>query len=34
MVPKPGVKYLHTYDYDFELTQRLGIRDFYASLLK
>ena len=34
MVPKPGVKYLDTYDYDFELTQRLGIRDFYASLLK
>jgi len=33
-VPKPGVKYLDTYDYDFEENQRLKIRDFYNKLLK
>ena len=33
-VPKPGVKYLDTYDYKFATTQRLPIRDWYASLLK
>ncbi|HEX6511523.1 MAG TPA: extracellular solute-binding protein [Chloroflexota bacterium] len=34
VIPKPGVKYLDTYDYEFETSQRLPIRDFYASLLK
>jgi hypothetical protein len=33
-VPKPGVKYLDTYDYDFEVNQRIKIRDFYDKLLK
>ncbi|HLQ33353.1 MAG TPA: extracellular solute-binding protein [Chloroflexota bacterium] len=34
LVPKPNVKYLDTYDYDFELNYRLKIRDFYNKLLK
>lgn len=34
LIPQPGVKYFDTYDYEFEMSQRLGIRDFYASILK
>jgi iron(III) transport system substrate-binding protein len=34
LIPKPGVKYFDSYDYEFEMNQRLAIRDFYASLLK
>jgi iron(III) transport system substrate-binding protein len=33
-VPKTGVKYLDTYDYEFLTKERLPIRDFYTSLLK
>jgi len=32
--PKPGIKYLDTYDYKFQFEQRLQIRDFYQKLLK
>lgn len=34
IVPKPGVKYLDTYDYDFEEGPRLKIRSFFGKLLK
>ncbi|MFI5267333.1 MAG: ABC transporter substrate-binding protein, partial [Chloroflexota bacterium] len=34
IIPKPGIKYLDTYDYDFEEGPRLKIRDFFAKLLK
>jgi iron(III) transport system substrate-binding protein len=34
IIPKPGVKYLDTYDYDFATKQRLQIRDFYAKMLR
>ncbi|HLY67669.1 MAG TPA: extracellular solute-binding protein [Chloroflexota bacterium] len=34
LIPKPGVKYLDTYEYNFETGQRLQIRDFYQKLLK
>jgi iron(III) transport system substrate-binding protein len=34
IIPKPGIKYLDTYDYDFEEGPRLKIRDFLAKLLK
>ena len=33
-IPQPGIKYLDTYDYDFEEGARLKIRDFFAKLLK
>jgi iron(III) transport system substrate-binding protein len=33
-VPKPGIKYLDTYDYDFEKNERIKIRDFLNKLLK
>lgn len=33
-VPQPGGNYLDTYDYTFETTQRLTVRDFFANLLK
>jgi iron(III) transport system substrate-binding protein len=33
-IPQPGIKYLDTYDYDFEEGPRLKIRDFFAKLLK
>ncbi|HLY64024.1 MAG TPA: extracellular solute-binding protein, partial [Chloroflexota bacterium] len=32
--PKPGIKYLDTYEYNFETGQRLQIRDFFQKLLK
>jgi ABC-type Fe3+ transport system substrate-binding protein len=32
-VPKAGVTYFDTYDYDYVTTKRLEARDFYASLL-
>lgn len=32
-VPKPGGSYLDTYDYTFETTQRIEIRDFFAKVL-
>jgi len=34
LIPKPGVKYLNTYDYKFVTQQRLQIRDFYQKMLK
>jgi len=34
IIPKPGIKYLDTYDYAFEEGPRLKIRDFFAKLLK
>ena len=34
VVPKPGIKYLDTYDYEFQTKQRTPIREFYAKLLK
>jgi iron(III) transport system substrate-binding protein len=34
VIPQPGVKYLDTYDYEFQTKQRTGIREFYAKLLK
>jgi iron(III) transport system substrate-binding protein len=34
LIPKPGVKYLDTYEYVFETGQRLDIRDFYTKLLR
>jgi iron(III) transport system substrate-binding protein len=34
VVPKPGVKYLDTYDYDFQTKQRTPIRDFFQKILK
>ncbi len=34
MVPKTGINYLDTYDWDFEHNHRLKIRDFFAKLLK
>lgn len=34
LVPQVGVKYLDTYDFEFETTQRLQIRDFFAKMLK
>ncbi len=34
VIPKPGVKYLDTYDYEFQTKQRTGIRQFYEKLLK
>jgi iron(III) transport system substrate-binding protein len=33
-VPKQGVTYFDTYDYDYVTTKRLEARDFYASILK
>jgi len=33
-IPQPGIKYLDTYDYDFEEGPRLKIRAFFAKLLK
>lgn len=34
LIPKSGVKYLDTYEYNFATKQRLQIRDFYAKMLK
>ena len=34
VIPKPGVKYLDTYNYEFQTKQRAPIRDFYMKLLK
>lgn len=34
LVPKPGVKYLDTYEYDFQTKQRSNIRGYYEKLLK
>ncbi|HEX6512435.1 MAG TPA: extracellular solute-binding protein [Chloroflexota bacterium] len=34
LVPKPGVKYVDTYDYKFVTEQRLQIREFYQKMLK
>jgi iron(III) transport system substrate-binding protein len=34
LLPKPGVKYLDTYDYKFVTEQRLQIREFYGRMLK
>ncbi len=34
VIPKPGVKYLDTYDYEFQTKQRTNIRQFYEKLLK
>jgi iron(III) transport system substrate-binding protein len=34
VVPKPGVKYLDTYDYEFQTKQRNNIRAAYEKLLK
>jgi iron(III) transport system substrate-binding protein len=34
LIPQPGVKYFDTYDYQFEMNERLGIRDYYASILR
>ncbi len=34
LVPKPGVKYVDSYDPDFEKNYRLKFRDFYNKLLK
>ena len=34
LIPKPGIKYLDTYEYKFETGQRLEIRNYYMKLLK
>lgn len=34
LIPQSGVKYLDTYEYNFETGQRLDIRDFYTKLLR
>ena len=34
LVPKPGAKYLDTYEYKFVTGQRLQIREFYGKMLK
>ena len=34
LIPKPGVKYLDSYQYKFATTQRLPIRDWFTKLLK
>jgi iron(III) transport system substrate-binding protein len=34
LIPKPGIKYLDTYEYTFATTTRLQIRDFFAKLLR
>ena len=34
LLPKPGVSYVDTYEYKFQVQERLKIRDFYASILK
>jgi hypothetical protein len=33
-IPKPGAKYLDTYEYKFATGQRLQIREFYQRMLK
>ena len=34
VIPQPGIKYLDTYDYEFQTKQRSAIRGFYEKLLK
>ncbi|HLQ35057.1 MAG TPA: hypothetical protein VK457_20415, partial [Chloroflexota bacterium] len=34
LIPKTGVKYLDTYDYDFVVQERAKIRDFFGSITK
>ena len=33
-IPRPGVQYFDTYDYDYVTTKRLEARDYFASILR